>query len=244
MYFVYLLKFSDGSCYVGCTSNISRRCHQHNENARKKKSKLGNYLSSNNIVLSVKDFEIIFSSESRPEALSFERRSAKSFASNDIKLLNDTYSKECTRIGKKNHDSSKEYVVVDMVDHTATLVHGLKPYCENTLGIDYKLIQRTVGGSKVSFGRYKAFFLDQWNAIEDKDFFLSGKILQANTDQWMKRHIKAASKEYEVKFPDGHTEIVKNLDQFARDHNLTPGTLHGTFKKNKPTKGYQVIRRI
>lgn len=243
MYFIYELAFEDGSKYVGCTNNIRRRKDQHNGCARNRKSRLGRYLNDMNIVLKESDFKIVESYEDRREALRREREITKSYASNGINLLNDTYSNTSTRIGAKYYDSSKEYVVIDFEAHTATKVFGLKPYCEQ-IGLDYKLMQRTAKHDSVCYKRYKAFLTEEWEAIQDKDFYLSGKYLQSNADKWMQRHIQVASKEYEVKFPDGHTEIVKNLDRFAREHSLTSGTLHATFKKNKPTKGYQVVRRI
>lgn len=243
MYFIYELAFSDGSKYVGCTNNIRRRKDQHNGNARNRKSRLGRYLDDMNIVLKESDFKIVESYTDRREAFRREREITKCYASNGVLLLNNMYSNTSTRIGVKNYDSSKEYFVIDFKEHTATKIFGLKPYCE-LIGLDYKLLQRTVNRDSVCHKRYKAFSPEEWEAVQDKDFYLSGKYLQSNADKWMERHIKAASKEYEVRFPDGHTEIIKNLDQFARDHNLTSGTLHATFKKNKPTKGYQVVRRI
>lgn len=56
--------------------------------------------------------------------------------------------------------------------------------------------------------------------------------------------IKKSCKQYLVKIPNGEIVKVTNLDKFARENNLTSGTLHSTFKKNKPTKGFQVIKRI
>jgi putative endonuclease len=34
MWFVYILKCYDGSLYVGCTTDVSRRVDEHNSNAQ------------------------------------------------------------------------------------------------------------------------------------------------------------------------------------------------------------------
>lgn len=243
MYYIYELDFEDGSKYIGCTNNITRRRAQHNANSKSRSSRLGVYLNASDITLTDSDFIILESHTDRLIALQREREIAKDYAFHGTLLHNDNYSSNCTRAGVKTHDTSKAYVIIDFAEHTATHVVGLKPYCE-TMKLDYKLLQRTVKGDRICYNRYKAFFSEDWESVEDKDFYLSGRILQANAEKWMQNHVKAASKEYEVRFPDGHTEIIKNLDQFARDHNLTSGTLHATFKKNKPTKGFQVVRRI
>lgn len=243
MYYVYELAFKDGSKYIGCTNNISRRRSQHNSNARKRSSKLGVFLSDSGVTLDDSDFVVLATYDDRASAFCREREIAKTNASAGVYLLNDNYSNECSRAGIRTHDTSKAYVVVDFIEHTATFVVGLKPYCDKH-GLDYKLLQRTAKGNHVCSKKYKAFHLEDWEAIEDKNYYLSGKVLQDNAENWMRKHVEAASKSYEVKFPDGHTEIVTNLDRFARDHNLTSGTLHSTFNKNKPTKGFQVVRRI
>lgn len=242
MYFVYELVVG-GRKYIGCTSDIRRRKDQHNENARKVKSKLGAYLLNNGIQLTTEDFKILFMSESRNEALSEERRIALALSQQGEMLLNDNYSNECTRKGKNIGNTSKTFVVIDCELHTAVKVDDLRQYCLSE-GLDYKLLHRTCGSGHIYKNRYCAFRYDDWEKVKDKGKYLDGTFYREAIQKARTIHAEKTSKYYAVKFPDGHIETVKNLDCFARNHGLTSGTLHATFIKNKPTKGYQVIRRI
>ncbi len=242
MYYVYRLTFEHG-VYIGCTNNIRRRKNQHNENARKQKSKLGNYLFQNGIVLTVNDFEIVYSFSDRKEALLFERETTKNMEASGFHLLNDNYSYLCSRKGKNIGNTAKEYVVVDFVDHKTKTIKDLRQY-SLSVGLDYKLLQRTVKGENVCYGRYKVFYLDHWKMVKDKERFVSGRFLTEKKERRLRENANRTAKNYLVSFPDGHIEVVTNLDKFARSHNLTSGTLHATYKAKKPTKGYQVIKRI
>lgn len=241
MYYVYRLDF-DGCCYVGCTNNLQRRGHQHNENARKRSSKLGRYLNENKIIISVSDFTVVYSFRDRKDALREERNLAFSLASKGVVLLNDNYSPDCSRKGKNEGHTAKEYVVVDYVNHTAQYVCDLRRFCRIN-GYRYKELQRTVH-RKIHRNQFIAFYKDEWEGIQNKEFFLSGEFVKVRNEKIGQGIIARSAKQYDVMFPDGHIETVYNLDKFAREHNLTSGTLHATFNKKKPTKGYQVIRRI
>lgn len=241
MYYVYRLDF-DGCCYVGCTNNLSRRKNQHNENARKCSSKLGRYLNQNKIVISDSDMTVVGSFYNRPDALREEREMAFSLAKQGVPLLNDNYSPDCSRKGKNEGNTAKEYVVVDFVNHTAQCVCDLRRFCRVN-GYGYKDLQRTVH-RKVHRNQFIAFYKEEWEALHDKEYFLSGAFVKAREEKIEQDKIARTAKCYDVMFPDGHIERVRNLDRFAREHNLTSGTLHATFNKKKATKGYQVIRRI
>ena len=241
MYYVYRLDF-DGCCYIGCTSDISRRKNQHNENARKCSSKLGRYLNQKGIKVSITDFKVLQAYDSRPEALKTERDTAMMLSKQGVTLLNDNYSPDCSRKGKNEGNTAKEYVVIDYVDHTVKYVHDLRQFCKAN-GYSYKDLQRTIH-RKTHRNRLIALHKEEWDVIEDKDFYVSGDFVKARTEEIAKKNVLKSAKRYEVAFPDGHSEIVYNLDKFAREHNLTSGTLHATLIKSKPTKGYQVIRRI
>ena len=48
------------------------------------------------------------------------------------------------------------------------------------------------------------------------------------------------SKKYIITFPDSSTQEITNLRQFAKDHNLSQGTLHMTSSgKRKSHKGFK-----
>lgn len=47
------------------------------------------------------------------------------------------------------------------------------------------------------------------------------------------------AKTYKVYHPDGHTEVIKNMAEFCRQHNLDKANLHQTIKHtNRTHKGY------
>lgn len=242
MYYVYRLQI-DGFDYVGCTNNIRRRKDQHNENARKRKSKLGRFLDERGITLTVKDMTVVEAFSDRHEALMAERDLAKRLEIDGAKLLNDNYSHDCTRKGKNLGNTAKDYVVVNYIDGTVTGVHDLRQYCI-AHGWVYGLVQRTA--HKGVYCKYgcKVFFADEWEREPDKMRYISGAFIQENAENATLSRIEKTSKQYDVQFPDGHIETVKNLDKFAREHNLTSGTLHATFINKRPTKGFQVLRRI
>lgn len=242
MYMVYRLNLGNNAVYIGCTNNIRRRKDQHNENARTQKSKLGRYLNKNNILLKESDFEIVFSSETRPPALAKERKLAVSQEKAGHFLLNDNFSIHCTRKGKNLGRSAQEFVVVDFVNHTSEEVFDLRQYCIKN-GLDYKLLHRTSKNGHSYNNRYCAFAKADWDALQDKEKYLSGAFLEDVVEVAKQANARRA-KTYEVRFPDAHTENVTNLDRFAKEHDLTPGTLHATLIKGRPTKGYQVLRRI
>lgn len=242
MYFVYRLVLGEHE-YIGCTNNIRRRKDQHNDNAKSGKSKLGAFLKDNGIVLSVNDFNILKVFEERSAALNFERSTAIEAASNGAKLLNDNYSNECTRKGKNIGNTAKTYVVIDYIAHRTIKVTDLRQFCLIN-GLKYKQVQRTVNGNKFCDSGIKVFYADEWEAVTDKNFYISGAFVEAIKTNAVEKRVEKTCKMYEVRFPDGHTEEIMNLDRFARQHNLTSGTLHATLINNKPTKGYQVLRRI
>lgn len=242
MYYVYKISLL-GRAYIGCTNYLRRRKDQHNGNARTRKSKLGRFLDDNNITLKTSDLKVIGEYENRQEALDAERLLARELASQGEDLLNDNYANDCTRKGTRRNWCSKEYVLVNYINHTATKVSNLRHYCVEK-ELDYQNIQRTATSGHYTESGYVAFYAEDWEAEQDKELYLSGRIVEQTKQHINDLKVERNAKVYEVRFPDGHTEIVKNLDKFAREHNLTSGTLHGTITKGKPTKGYQVIRRI
>lgn len=241
-YYVYQITLP--SCiYIGCTNNLQRRKDQHNRNAKTQTSKLGKYLYENNIVLTLNDFTILHECNDRKIAFVIERRITKDLESQGNIVMNDNYSKDCTRKGKNIGNTSKEYYLIDYINHTSFYIKDLRQYCINN-NLSYKDIQRTVKGLRYCTSGYKAFYKNDWENELNKEKYLSGDFINESKQLAIESVVKRSIKNYIVKFPDGHTEKVLNLDKFAREHNLTSGTLHSTFTKNKATKGYQVIQRL
>lgn len=241
-YYIYKITVND-KIYIGCTNNLRRRLNQHNSNAKKRNSKLGVYLDDNHIILSSKDMTILHECNDRKIAFRIERRVTKEYEQRGFEILNDNYSVNCTRKGKTIGCSSKEYYLINYLNHTSTYVNNLRQYCISN-DLNYKNIQHTIRGNKVCNDGYKVFEKEQWESIGNKDYFLSGEFIQDNQNNTINNLITRCSKQYKVRFPDGHIETIVNLDNFAREHNLTSGTLHATLSKNKPTKGYQVLERL
>ena len=244
MYYVYIIKLPKGEVYVGCTSNIRRRKDQHNENVRKSKGRFANYIKNNytDLTLQVKDFDVIASFAERNEALKYEKKTAKSFIGKAV-LLNDNYNIDCSRKNKNLGHTAKCYVLIDINNMTETHIKDLRQYCL-AQGLNYQLIHRTVKGNKLAYQRYKVFYECDWLDIKDKKYYLSGQFYKDYVQSLQEKKSNAYSKQYLVQAPDGQIIKVKNLDKFAREHNLTAGTLHSTLTLNKKTKGYKVIKRI
>lgn len=237
MYYVYLITF-DNFFYVGCTNNLRRRKDQHNENARNKKSKLGIFLNENSIVLKTSDLRVLFNYDDRSKALRKERKLALDMDNQGHNLLNDNYTHTCSRKGKNIGNTAKTYYVIDFIEHSEIKVNDLRQYCIKC-NLDYKLMQRTAKGNHYYNNRYKVFHESDWENEVCKEKYLSGEFVK-EAKQNQKRFVK----EYVVLLPNREKEKVINLDKFAREHHLSSGTLHATYIKGKPTKGYQVIRRM
>ena len=241
MYYVYKISLGTKT-YIGCTNFLRRRKDQHNENARKRKSKLGRFLSDNNIVLKTEDLKVIAEFDSRADALFNERETAINLAKNGVELLNDVYSVECSRKGKNLYHTSKDYTLVYMKEHSFKKIHCLRRFCEEN-NLDYKLLQRTVKGNHSYMGRYKVFFQEEWESEKDKEFYLSGEMLLDIDKKIADGRIKT-SKTYLVLFPDDSIHTITNIDSFARSMNMNAGNLHASMSNNKRPKGYKILKKI
>lgn len=242
MYYVYKVELMN-HVYVGCTNNISHRATQHRSNAKIQKGNFGKFLYENSIILKTSDMVSVSSFENRKEALCYERSLTMDLEKSGCNILNDNYSKNCSRKGKNIGNTAQDYVVVDMVNHCYNIVKDLRQYSISQ-GIDYKLLHRTYKGNHFYNNRYKAFKLADWESLTNKDIYLSGKIIDIEKERRKRENQNRCSKTYLVEFPDKSIHEVTNLDEFARNHNLTSGTLHATILKGRPTKGYKVIKRI
>jgi hypothetical protein len=52
------------------------------------------------------------------------------------------------------------------------------------------------------------------------------------------------SKSYKILFPDGHEEIIFNLNKFCKESQLNQGSMNRTFKKGYFHKGYKILEKI
>lgn len=244
MYYVYTITLPKGEVYVGCTNFLRRRKDQHNENKRNRHGRFATYIADNypDLTIALKDLNVIASFANRDEALKYEKKTAKSYIGKSV-LLNDNYNVDCSRKGKNIGNTAKKYVLVDIVAHGVVYIFDLMQYCKKN-GLEYSLIQRTVRGCKVAYNRYKAFYEFDWLDIEDKEYYLSGQFYADHLEKSRIAHGKKTSKTYLVRTPTGEVETITNLDKYAREHNLTAGTLHSTLTLPKSTKGYKVIKRI
>lgn len=245
IYFVYEINFNNNEKYVGCTNNLRRRKDQHNENIRKRKGKLGKYLASNydDIYIDESDLKIIASFSNRKEALIYEKEITAKYDKEKFFLLNDNYTKDCTRKGKNIGNTSKEYCIIDVVNKTYEYINNLRQY-SITKGLSYKSLQDTVNKTHIHKNRYKVFLLEDWKEISDKNYFISGKFLEDINSKLKLKQIKRNSKTYKILTPNNEIMIVENLDKFAKDNNINPGNLHASLTTNKKAQGYLVLERI
>ena len=249
MYYVYKVKFErHNAVYIGCTNNVRRRKDQHNENARKKKSFFGRFLSSCGIVLTETDFEVIAEFEDRASALRREKQETVALIGTGVLILNDVYSDHCSRKGMKGKDNpcSKTYVIVDMIEHSSETVDDMHAWCDahNTA---YKTM---IGTAKrkphVHKGRYIAREIEEWDSLSEmeKSDLVSGRWYAEHIEANRKSLIERQSKTYLVQTPDGDTIKVKNLDKFARENGINDGNLHASLAKGRSAAGYRVLERL
>lgn len=243
MYNVYIITFQEhNAIYVGCTNNIRRRKDQHNQNAKNQHGKFGLFLHDNEIVLKESDMVVIKRYHDRKQALQTERQMVLSFNKTDINVLNDNYSMNCSRKNKLSIQMSnaEEWVIVDFVNHKTELAFPLRKYCEQN-GFCYKGMHGSSVKTHAYRNQYKAFKSADWEALSDaeKDLFVSGVFLKQIAQKNLEKHIKKASKKYIVMFPDGHEEVVENLDKFAREHKINDGNLHASVKNGRAASGYK-----
>lgn len=246
MYYVYKIKLPFNYVYIGTTNNIRRRKDQHNENARKEKSYFGKYLKENNIVLTLDDFEILFTSEERPKALEKETYYIKMYDkdTNYISLNEKDTIREKKRVIV--HKTVLEYMIVDFIEHKSFYVKDIREYELNN-NFCRGCLHRTVKSKfRVTKNRYKAFYLNEWNELskEEKNYYLSGDFLKDKENYLKKNKQKNYQKQYLVENKNGEVFIVSNLNEFAKEHGINKGNLHGSFHNHHWCKGYRVKERL
>lgn len=244
MYYVYKITLPQKEVYVGCTNNLRRRKDQHNGNVKKCKNRFADYVAHNykDLIFSTKDLEIQAAFKDRNEALKFERQLTKSLIPYNL-VLNDNYNVDCSRKGKNLGNTSKEYVLIDIENNSCEYVFNLRQYCINH-SLDYKLIQRTVSKKSIAYNKYKVFYKQEWEDIENKDYYLSGEFYKDKLKEDKEIRVKKIQRRFKILTPSGEIIEIENLEKFSREHNLTSGTLSATYTKKNKTKGYQVIERM
>lgn len=249
MYYVYKISVDEsGAVYVGCTNNLRRRKDQHNGNARTGKSYFGRYLASIGKVLSTQDLKVIASFTDRAEALKVERDTVHALVKSDTTVLNDLYSDHCSKtwLSGPDNPSSKEFVVIDMSEHTAERVRSAGEWCKARPEVSYKTLVGTANRKPlVHKGRYLMRHAEEWDGLTDseKNDLISGKWYSDTRAASESRRKSKLSHEYVVETPNG-IEIVKNLDAYARDHGINPGNLHASRTTGKTAAGYKVIKKL
>jgi len=246
MYKVYLIIFKNKKAvYVGCSNNLTRRIHQHNEHSRKQSSKLGRFLNDNNIKLERVNMVVVREFENRKKALKLEKELTISFDKGHMKVLNDNYTKACSRKGKSNNDKFKKlhWILIDFKKDKATSIESLKAYCKNHK-LDYRGIHSTSKTVHSHKNRYKLFKEEDWLNLTQpqKVKFLNGSFLDEIKNDILKKHIKRNAKTYIVRYPNGKKETITNLDKFAREHNINSGNLHASISNGRKANGYKAYK--
>lgn len=239
-YFVYQITFNDNH-YIGCTNNIKARAKCHNRYAKLRKSNFGIFLNDNNIKLKSSDFHILFSSYDKNEALERETQEIMKADNNGLKLLNRLHSSSYTRRGAHNKNTL-EYYVVNYINHTVEYVPNLGKFCEEH-HIRRSNLDHTTKGLFYMKSGYKAFHKEDWEKESNKDKYLSGDFIDEVKQKIASINSHKQAETFKVQFPDGHIEVVTNLRQFEREHNLRPKTLGVTLKQNITMHGYKVLEK-
>lgn len=250
MYYVYKVSFEQfNAVYIGCTNNLRRRKDQHNGNARTGKSFFGKFMASAGIILSANDLKVIGEFNDRPSALKMERDVTLSLRGTGVLMLNDIYSDHCSKKGMAGpqNPNSKRYMLIDMESHTAEEVDNVRKWCNSHPGTNYTTLIGTAHRKpKIHANRYALRLIDEWAALseDEKSNLVSGAWyanLQAEAEKSRREKI---SKRYRIVTPDGSETIVKNLDEFAREHGVNAGNLHASLKSGHSAAGYRVVERL
>lgn len=250
MYYVYKVSFPTyNAVYIGCTNNLRRRKDQHNANARTGKSFFGRFMKSAGIVLSVDDMKVIGEFAKRPKALGMERDETLALRGTGILMLNDNYSDHCSRRGLcgELNPNSRRYIVIDMENHTIEQIENVHAWCDSHDGTSYKtLIGTATQRPYVHAGRYILRRAEEWGSMskEERAALVSGAWYADLRAESEKGRRETISKRYRVIEPDGSEVIVKNLDQYAKEHGVNAGNLHASLRSGKAAAGYTVVERL
>lgn len=249
MYYVYEVLFKElNAVYVGCTNNLRRRKDQHNENARKLKSEFGKFLNQNNIVLKLQDLKVIADFEDRQKALKAEKNAVLKWNESARTVLNNNYSEHCTRVGLrgKTNPCAKVFVVVNIQKNVAEYVDDLHQYCR-----EHNLTYKTMSAiackkNYLHKNAYICIYLKEWEKYSEyeKQNIINGNAYKAKLKDTLTKVIRKRSKTYVVETPSGETEIVTNLDAYAKEKGINAGNLHGSLTTGRKAAGYRVIKRV
>lgn len=250
MYYVYKIRLEEGEEYVGCTNNLKRRKEQHNENIRKKKSYLGQYISNKypEKILIQDDLEQIASFIDRKEALKFESKTIHLLDKKGITLLNDSGTSHSSRKNIIPTHCLKKYILVDFVNHIEEEIYNLSEWC-NANGVKKSIIHHSLKPYSVFNNRYKLFHMEDWDGIQDKDKYISGEFLKEKAEKELNRKRTQYSFEWILEDKQGNKIKIKNLNEFARVHNINIGNIHASYTSFKRgikhrAGGYLVIEKI
>jgi len=245
MYYVYEIRLKNKEVYVGCTNNLRRRKNQHNANIRNKKGKFGIYVNKTypQFKLGLVDMVGVAIIENRDNALKYEKLVTTEYDKQGNKVLNDNYTKYCSRKGKNTGNTTKEYYVINIEKQTSEYIKNLRQYSLAN-GLSYKSLQDTLKKTHIYNGEYKVFYKEDWECIKNKSYFTSGLFIKEINKNNKTDLIKRNAKRYEITTPSGEIIVVQNLDKFARENNINSGNLHNSYKSGKKSKGYIVTRRI
>ena len=247
MQYVYKIELLNNCIYIGTTNNLRRRRDQHNENARKKKSYFGKFLNKNNIVLKEEDLKVLESFDNRKEAFRKEEELIKYYdKQKDVILLNYEKTQKGSRKNMNIGHTALKWVVVNIDKHTIEEVFDIRQY-EIKNNITRGCLHRTAYRNSVCNNNLKCFLEEDWQKLTEKEkqYYISGKFLTERENNIRNNKSKRYSKQYKLlEKSTNKILVVKNLDEFAREHNMSSGTLHSTFRTGHFCKGYKVIERL
>lgn len=247
MQYVYKITLLENYIYIGTTNNLKRRIEQHNENARKEKSYFGKFLKKNNIVIKLDDMQIIGKFSDRKEAFICESQNIKKYDNNkQYKILNIEKTLLGSRKGMNIGNTAKNFILIDIKTKTYQNIYDVKQFEEKN-NITRGCLHRTYNKNSLCKGKYKLIPKDEWNDMPktEKEYYISGKFILDRDNNIRKNKIKNYSKKYKLLEKNTNKQIiVENLDEFAKNHDMSSGTLHSTYTTGHFCKGYKVIERL
>lgn len=138
------------------------------------------------------------------------------------------------------------WIVIDIKEHTIQEVFDIRQY-EFKHGITRGCLHRTAYKNSICNERLKCFLKEDWEKLsnEEKEYYVSGQFLKDRNESIRKNSIIRKSKKYKVLEKETNKIlVVENLNKFAREHCMSPGTLHSTYTKNNFCRGYKVVERL
>lgn len=220
---IYLLKFMDGSVYVGQSKNIERRYLQH-INKLKNNSHVNIKLTKKYLELGIPKLEILLEC-SELELDKNETEAIEIYDSlNNGLNMSPAAGQFPVLLGEKNPFSKyKDDDLILIVEYLVANINTPLKILASNLGIHYSTIKNIANGSSHA-----------WLAEKIPELYAT---LISHKGKRAINTIGGRGKTYMVKDPNGRVYSVSSIAEFSRNHDLNAGAfgqvLRGQTKQHK-----------